>query len=235
MSSSSGKGSGGIRQFRGKKRRDRPLLEWTDGRGRVGHGRSPLSGGDAIYPWLNPIVPVSSWPFTAHDRGLRKYILTLLGDMDATQEVFQETSATLWQKFGEFQRGTNFFAWACSTAYYEVMEYRRCCRRDRLLFSPDLMHTLSDALPAREGVLQARRGALPDCMERLPANDRELIEQRYAGGETVLEIAQRTGRPAQALYKALGRIRRTLMKCIDDALTESGKPAKRPDDAPHVT
>ena len=136
--------------------------------------------------------------FTAHDRGLRKYILTLLGDADSAQEVFQETSATLWQKFGEFQPGSNFFAWACRIAYFEVLEFRRRRRRQRLTFNEGLLETLSRDLTEREGVLQARRVALPDCMERLPVVDRELIEQRYAGGETILEIAQRTGRPVHA-------------------------------------
>ena len=166
--------------------------------------------------------------FTAHDRGLRKYILTLLGDADSAQEVFQETSATLWQKFGEFEPGSNFFAWACRIAYFEVLEFRRSRRRQRLTFNEGLLETLSRDVPERDGVLQFRRTALPDCMERLPAADRELIEQRYAGGETVLAIAQRIGRPARTLYKALGRIRRTLMKCIDDTLTETGKPPKSP-------
>jgi RNA polymerase sigma-70 factor (ECF subfamily) len=164
--------------------------------------------------------------FTAHDRGLRKYILTLLGDSESTQEVFQETSATLWQKFDEFEPGSNFFAWACRIAYFEVLEFRRRRRRHRLTFNEGLLATLSSDLVEREGVLQARRMALPDCMERLPVVDRELVEQRYAGGETILEIAERTGRSVHALYKALGRIRRTLMKCIEDSVAETGQPPK---------
>jgi len=38
--------------------------------------------------------------------------------------------------------------------------------------------------------------------------------------------AERTGRPVHALYKALGRIRRTLMKCIEDSVAETGQPPK---------
>jgi len=49
--------------------------------------------------------------------------------------------------------------------------------------------------------------------------DRELIELRYAGEETILEIAsERVGSP-NTLYKALERIRRTLMKCIEETIT----------------
>ena len=46
--------------------------------------------------------------FAAHDRGIYKHILTLLVDPATTQEVFQETSVTLWQKFDEFQPGSSF-------------------------------------------------------------------------------------------------------------------------------
>jgi RNA polymerase sigma-70 factor, ECF subfamily len=161
--------------------------------------------------------------FAAHDRGIYKYILTLLTNPNDTQEVFQETSVTLWQKFGEYRPGSNFFAWACRVAYFEVLRFRQDHRRDRLRFNDDVLQLLAEERPAGEGLLQNRRLALPDCMEKLPTSDRELIEQRYASEETILEIARRTGRPANTLYKALERIRRTLMKCIEDAVSEEKK------------
>ena len=165
--------------------------------------------------------------FAAHDRGIYKYVLTLLANPNDTQEVFQETSVTLWQKFDEYRPGSNFFAWACRVAYFEVLRFRQTHRRDRLRFGDDLLDTLAAERSAGEGLLQARRSALPDCMKKLPAGDRELIELRYAGEETVLEIAQRTGRQSNTLYKALERIRRTLMKCIEDAVTEEKESADR--------
>jgi RNA polymerase sigma-70 factor, ECF subfamily len=158
--------------------------------------------------------------FAAHDRGIYKHILTLLVDPGATQEVFQDTSVVLWQKFDEFLPGSSFLAWACRVAYFEVLKFRQNCRRDRLRFDDGLLRTLTEERSAGEGVLQARRAVLPGCMEKLPPSDRELIEQRYAGEETILEIARRTSRPANTLYKALERIRRTLMKCIEKTLAE---------------
>ncbi len=161
--------------------------------------------------------------FAAHDRGVYKYILTLLADTNAAQEVFQETSVTLWQKFGEFEAGSNFFAWACRVAYFEVLKYRQTRRRDRLRFGEGLLETLSNETLSNESsvgdrLLRARRMALPDCVAKLPPADRELMEQRYAGDETIQEIAQRTGRPANTLYKALERIRHTLMTCIEETV-----------------
>jgi RNA polymerase sigma-70 factor, ECF subfamily len=165
--------------------------------------------------------------FAAHDRGIYKHILTLLIDHNTTQEVFQETSVVLWQKFDEFQPGSNFLAWACRVAYFEVLRYRQNRRRERLRFDDGLLQTLAEERAAVEGDLQARRAALPGCMERLPPGDRELVEQRYASEETILQIARRTGRPPNTLYKALERIRRTLMKCIEDALAERADAKKR--------
>ncbi len=164
--------------------------------------------------------------FAAHDRGIYKYLLTLLAHSQDTQEVFQETSVTLWQKFEEYQPGSNFFAWACRVAYFEVLKYRQTHRRDRLRFNDDLLGTLAEERSAAEGLFHVHRSLLPGCMEKLPPKDRELVEFRYAGEETVLEIAQRTGRQANTLYKALERIRHTLLKCIEENMAESEKDKK---------
>jgi len=158
--------------------------------------------------------------FASHDRGIYKYILTLVPNPSAAQEVFQETSVALWQKYGEYRSGSNFFAWACRVAYFEVLKSRQTHRRDRLRFDDALLQTIAEERRGMEDVLQARRVVLPDCMQKLPPTDRELIEQRYGGSSTVLEIAERSGRPANTLYKALERIRRTLMHCIEETLTQ---------------
>jgi RNA polymerase sigma-70 factor (ECF subfamily) len=161
--------------------------------------------------------------FATHDRGIYKYLLTLLVDPNTTQEVFQETSVTLWRKFDEFQPGTSFLAWACRVAYFETLKFRQTVRRDRLCFNDDLLNTLAEERTKVDDVLQLHRAALPDCMKKLPPKDRELIEQRYASEETILAIARRTGRPANTLYKALERIRRTLLKCIEEVMRNNEK------------
>ena len=54
------------------------------------------------------------------------------------------------------------------------------------------------------------------CVAQLPPNDRELIEQRYQPGVRVGVLAERLNRPLKSVSKSLGRIRRTLLKCIRD-------------------
>jgi RNA polymerase sigma-70 factor (ECF subfamily) len=59
--------------------------------------------------------------------------MTLVFSHQDAEEVFQNTSVVLWNKFGEFQPGSNFFAWASQVAYYEVLNYmRQICTSHRL-------------------------------------------------------------------------------------------------------
>ena len=157
--------------------------------------------------------------FAAHDRVIYKYILTLLGNAESADEVFQETSMVLWKKFGEFLPESNFGAWACRVAYFEVLKFRQTARRDRLLFSDDLVGALAEQRTADADVLEERRLALRECLKKLGPHDRVLIEHRYGGTETIKQIAKRLGRPANTLYKALERIRHTLFECINKTVS----------------
>ena len=60
--------------------------------------------------------------------------------------------------------------------------------------------------------------ALGECLAKLRAKDRKLIEQRYAPGEKGKHVAERMGRPANSVYQSLGRIRKILMECIQRRL-----------------
>ena len=60
-----------------------------------------------------------------------------------------------------------------------------------------------------EDGLSDRRSALTECLKELRPDDRTLISNSYAPGAKFKEVAQRLNRSAGALYKSLGRIRRS--------------------------
>jgi len=159
--------------------------------------------------------------FAEHNRTVYKHILTLLGNAEAAQEVFQETSVVLWEKFSEFSPDTHFSAWACRIAYFEVLKFRQTVGREHLLFNDTLVHALAQQREEDSDLLEERRKALRQCLKKLRSKDQELIDQCYSGGVTIQHIANMTGRPVNTLYKALGRIRRSLFHCVNRVL-ESG-------------
>ena len=68
-----------------------------------------------------------------------------------------------------------------------------------------------------------RRDALRQCLGKLPANDRQLVQQCYGEAESSFKtIAEKLGRPVNTVYKALNRIRRSLHQCIDRRLSAEG-------------
>ena len=157
--------------------------------------------------------------FTRYQRRVYLYILSQIPNPVDAEEIHQETNVVVWNKFDQFELGTNFFAWACRIASYEVLKYREKRRRDRHLFSDEFVRQVaSEALEQADG-LEERRRSLAVCLGSLRQKDRELIQLRYAPGESGKSVAEILGRPINSVYQSLGRIRRSLFECVNRRLS----------------
>ena len=63
--------------------------------------------------------------FQRHERGLYRYILSLVLNVAAAEEISQNTGLQLWEEFGRFDLNTDFGAWARTIAYYQVLKHRK--------------------------------------------------------------------------------------------------------------
>lgn len=161
--------------------------------------------------------------FSEHQRELLKFIFLLIPDRAVAEDVLQETSVILWRKFGEFQRGTDFFRWAAQVARNKVRDFRKGAARDRHRFwSDDLIESIADTRLDDSDSLLQQRTLLAECVRRLTPADRELIRRCFGGNSTIKAVADRVGRPVNTLYKALNRIRKRLMECVDKAQQPEG-------------
>lgn len=158
--------------------------------------------------------------FAEHNRRVFSYTLALLPDRTEAEEAFAETSVVLWREFARFEPGTDFAAWACAIAFNQVRTQRRKMRDDRLVFSDALIAKLSDQRIERADTIDRRTEALAACRQKLSEIDADLLERRYAGNASFADVADELGRPRNTVYKALQRIRRSLMECIDSTLNE---------------
>lgn len=160
--------------------------------------------------------------FTHHQRRLFLYILSQVSNPVDAEEILQETNVVIWSKCAKFQPGTNFLAWVSQIANFEVMKFRTRKRREKLVFSDEFLEAVAQESLERSEELESRRAALVDCLNRLRPKDRELIQQRYAPGERGKHLAEQIGRPANSVYQSLGRIRRSLLDCIQQSLATEG-------------
>jgi RNA polymerase sigma-70 factor (ECF subfamily) len=153
------------------------------------------------------------------------FVLALVPNVSDAEEIMQETSLFLWRRFAEFQPGTNFRAWACTIARYKILEFRRANPfRRRVEISSELLEEIADAAVQQADALESRRLAMVDCLQKLGARDRDLLERRVQHEKTVAQIGIDVGRSARGLYKAYERIYRTIHECIDLAVAREQHP-----------
>ena len=156
--------------------------------------------------------------FARYQRYVYYFIRSLMPDPAAVEEVLQETSLVLWKKFGEFQPGSNFHAWACKIARLEVFNYRARASRAEMHFSDVFVEEIADEADESIAYLEARMRVLESCLQKMSARDREMIDRRYRPGGTSRSVARELHRPIRSVYKSLSRIRKALLDCVSHSL-----------------
>ena len=144
------------------------------------------------------------------------YLRSLVLNPDEAADVLQDTNLVLWEKRDQFQPGTNFRAWAFQIARYKLQQRRARHRRESVGFSDALTELLSLDMAGQDQTFDDLILDLRDCMAKLSPLDRELIGNRYGPDGDCGRVAQSVGRPVRWVYKALNRIRKTLLDCIVD-------------------
>jgi RNA polymerase sigma-70 factor, ECF subfamily len=159
--------------------------------------------------------------FLENERRIYAYILTLLANQADADDVLQEASLVMWDKFDEQQPPNDFAAWGCRIAYFKVLDFFKKSHRCRVHFSQVLLDRLAETMIEQAASLQLddRHDALADCLKKLSPRDRDLLSRRFAEGATTQSTAVQVGRSVDAVYKALAKIRQGLFDCVTKSLS----------------
>jgi RNA polymerase sigma-70 factor (ECF subfamily) len=158
--------------------------------------------------------------FAIHQRTLYGLIYTLVHNATDAEDLLQQTSLVLWQKFDEFALGTNFSAWACQIAHFTVLDHLKKKRRSRVVFSDELITLLAETRYDSNESQITDAAILAECIEKLSEGDRKLIGLCYGVKRDIKAAAAALGRPAASVYVSLSRVRRLLLDCLHRANTE---------------
>lgn len=161
--------------------------------------------------------------YTRHQRQIHAYIGSVLANPSDVEDVLQETSVVLWNKFGTFDRDRSFLAWARGIAHLEILAYFRRQERKMLPLSEAVLEQLLRERTAMDDLLGLRRAALPKCMEQLRPQDQQLVRRCYSPGAKIKVVAQQLGRSPDAVYQALMRIRHSLFECVNRTIAAEGR------------
>ena len=155
--------------------------------------------------------------FVAHQNVVRAFVLALLPDFAAADDLVQEVFLVVTRKSASFQEGTNFVAWACTIARLKVLEWRRLRQGQPQLLSEEVIEALAANVP-ETAIGRGRSRALRRCLERLAPRAMEMVRLRYSAGLAPQEIARRLGWRQGAVNVALSKARAFLRKCVERAL-----------------
>jgi RNA polymerase sigma-70 factor (ECF subfamily) len=160
---------------------------------------------------------------TSSQAQLYAFVFAQIADAHEAHDVFQETNRVLWEQADQFDAKRDFLPWAFAIARNQVRAARQRTRRDRLAFDDDTVQRIADRMSERAENLDDRQIALASCLSRLPPNQRELLERRYARDESVREIASAGSDSENSIAVTLFRVRRVLADCIRNTLTKGAK------------
>jgi RNA polymerase sigma-70 factor (ECF subfamily) len=126
-----------------------------------------------------------------HERQLRGFLAGRVGH-NAADDVLQETWLAAWQALPKFSRRGRFRAWLYGIAFHKSIDFHRSKARMPIELP------LEETIPAAEmhdwsGSAELREDVL-DQIEKLPDEQREVLDLYYYGELTLAEVAVELGR-----------------------------------------
>jgi len=149
---------------------------------------------------------------------LYAYILSLLADPVAAQDVLQETNLVLIRKADDFQNDASFESWAYNTARFQVLAHLRDRKRDRLVLHEAFAEKLAPVAEVMAEETERRIQLLGGCVERLSDEHKALLHNRYGKEASITTLADDHGKTANAMKQMLYRIRNLLAACVEERL-----------------
>ncbi len=153
--------------------------------------------------------------FRAFGPRVRAYMMRLVRDPQAAEELMQETMMTVWRKAAQFDADKgNAATWIFTIARnLRIDSYRRSKRPD---FDPNDPAFVPDADPRADQTMEARddERRLHAALEELPPEQRKLLDLAFFDEASHSEIAKRLGLPLGTVKSrirlAFNRLRATL-------------------------
>jgi RNA polymerase sigma-70 factor (ECF subfamily) len=95
-----------------------------------------------------------------------------------------------------------------------VRDFRKLKARERMTFGDDFFNAVARETVQLSDELEERQVALTHCLAKLTTRQRAILRLRYEERQSIDYVASSVGQTADAVYKALSRIRRALFDCI---------------------
>jgi RNA polymerase sigma-70 factor (ECF subfamily) len=160
---------------------------------------------------------------TSHSAMLRAFLHSTVRSGADVDDLLQETLTAAWKSLPNYDRSRPLAPWLRGIASNVLADWRRTrARRDALLCDEPTLAFLEarfrrlDDAPGE--TWEEKTSALRDCLGRLDADDRRVIDLRYTDGLACEPIARALDRGVEWVKKRLQRARAQLALCVEGKL-----------------
>jgi RNA polymerase sigma-70 factor (ECF subfamily) len=155
-----------------------------------------------------------------HQAAVRTCLAVRLEQPHEAEDLAQEAFVTAFRKLNEFDVERPFGPWVRSIAFNLLRNHWRKFRAVGVGGDEELAALVEQRIAVRMTNSEGRElAALRDCLERLAAPERALVERRYGDDAAVTEIAAEQGRKYSAVTMQLHRLRESLAACVQGKLS----------------
>ncbi|MGB1925764.1 MAG: sigma-70 family RNA polymerase sigma factor [Rubripirellula sp.] len=154
-----------------------------------------------------------------HESALRAYARSIVPDWTLVDEAIQEASVVMWQKKEQLREESGFAPWAKVILRFKCLRQIEKLRLERPILSDAMIATLASRHEASGAEIdQEKTMAFKRCFQELSADHQRLLLAPHTPNISLAKIAEEKKRTANALYKAMGRLRKKLASCIRQRL-----------------
>lgn len=147
------------------------------------------------------------------------YLVAMTRDLAAAEEVFQNVAVVVLER-GPKEPIRDFHAWAKEIVRRQALHYLREQGQARQRsMAPELLEGLALVLDEAPSAPPRDREALTHCLKSLPPRSRRIMALRYEQRRSFDEIGDALESSAQAIQRALSRIRKSLHDCVQSRLS----------------
>jgi RNA polymerase sigma-70 factor (ECF subfamily) len=160
--------------------------------------------------------------FLRSEREVFRYVAAVVPNVADAEDIVQQTALALWEKFDAYDPNQPFTPWACRFALNKTRQWIERRQRWQALLEGGLAEELAQRRDDLRPEIEVRLKYLEGCLNKLPEEQRSLVEGYYYRRDTVEKLAAASSRTVAATYKTLQRVRQALQNCIEDAAKPEG-------------
>ena len=162
--------------------------------------------------------------FARHRTRVHRFVLRRVRNEGMAEDLVNEIFLAVWQQAGRFEGGSSVTTWMLSIAHNKAVSALRKRREDQA--EDGAAEAIADEADSPETILakDGKAGVLRACLDRLPDDQRVVMDLVYYHEQSVKEVAEVLGIPENTVKTRMFYARKKLSEMMKEAGIDRGWP-----------